>query len=92
MPPSICIEYMLRTLVPPNAVEMPKRASRGARRTAAGQELRQADEAAVEHRQLGELLLVDDGGQIGLGGLDLDRRPADDLHASPESRRPTATP
>ncbi len=27
MPPSICIEYMLRTLVPPNAVEMPKRPS-----------------------------------------------------------------
>ncbi len=27
MPPSICIEYMLRTLVPPNEVEMPKRPS-----------------------------------------------------------------
>ena len=27
MPPSICIEYMLRTLVPPNEVEMPNRPS-----------------------------------------------------------------
>ena len=27
LPPSICIEYMLRTLVPPNAVAMPNRAS-----------------------------------------------------------------
>ena len=25
MPPSICIEYMLRTFVPPNDVEMPNR-------------------------------------------------------------------
>ena len=82
MPPSICIEYMLRTLVPPNDVAMPKRPSPAPRRAAAGQQLRQADEAAVEHRQLRQLLLVDHRREVGLGGLDLDGgRPADDLHA-----------
>jgi hypothetical protein len=58
-----------------------KAAIGGSRRAATGQKLREADEPAVEHRQLRQLLLTDHRRQVGLARLDLDGRASHHLNA-----------